>query len=145
MLPQLLSGARVTLKINADVIAAAHVLDYSIETRHVPHEGIDYVLPNELMPERINVTMSLKVYRAPDSDPVKAGYIPGANNVGQVEQTSFSDSSYIRVEVMDDSNNVVLVLPKAVIVRRSGGVAIGDFLTESWGVMGIGYYGSNPA
>lgn len=141
MQAQLYSGARCTISANGAPIAAAFVADWSIETNAQELETIDSVFPAELAPTRIRVTLGLRVYRHPGNDPVLGGLAPGSGDIGQPEQTAFLSAQYISILIQDTLNNTILTLPKAWIVRRQAGVSSGDFLTESWSVVGIGYFG----
>lgn len=85
--------------------------------------------------------MNLRVYRTPDNDPVISGLAPGSATVGQAEQTAFLSTRYIKIEIKDNLDNTVIVLPRAMIVSRSGGMSAGDFLTENWTIKGIGFFG----
>lgn len=142
MQPQVFNGSRATLSINGDVVAAAFVSDYTIETRAQEIETIDDVFPAELAPERIRVNMSLKVYRTPDNDPIQERYAPGAAKLGTAEQTAFLSKAYIYVEIKDRiTGQTIFHIPKAWLVRRSGSVQVHDFLTETWSIIGLGYFG----
>lgn len=141
MQPSLLSGAKVEILIGDKIVAAAFVADYSIETKGMEIEALDSVFPIEIAPDRIRVSMNLKVYRTPDNDPVLDKFTPGANALGQTEQSAFTQSRYISLKVRDNYKNNIMTFPKAWITRRSGSVQVGDFLTENWAVLAIGYYG----
>lgn len=139
MQPQVISGARTVVKFNNQTVAAGYVLDYRIETLVTEISGIDNVLSEELAPERINVSATLRVYRTPDNDPVTAGYAPAGE--GSTAQ-EYARSGYISVEVRDrESDMTVIYIPRARIVSRSGSVASEDLLTETWAIKGIGYMG----
>lgn len=141
MQPTVYSGARVTISIGGDQVAAGFVADYNLETGAQPLDTLDSVFPLELMPTRITVSMNLRVYRHPDNDPVISGFAPGSANVGQTEQTAFLSTPYIFIDVKDNFDNTILTIPRAMLIRRSGSVSTGDFLTESWAIQGIGFYG----
>jgi hypothetical protein len=122
-------------------VAAAFVADYTLETRASEIETIDNVFPAEIAPERVRVNMNLRVYRTPDNDPVLEKQAPGSNLSGQIEQLAFSQSKYVFVEIKDNLGNNVMVIPKAMVIRRSGVMSAGEFLTESWQIVGIGFLG----
>lgn len=141
MQSQLLNGAKCTISMNGAQVAAAFVADYSLETMAQEIETIDSVFPAEIAPTRIRVSMNLRVYRSPDNDPIQDGYISSASALGQTEQTAFLSGKYLYIEIKDNLDNTILVIPKAWIVRRTGSMSAGDFLTENWSIIGRGYYG----
>lgn len=142
MQPQLLTGSKITVSISGNVIGAGFVLSYELDTGAQEINTIDNVFPSELAPNRIRVSLSMKVYRTKDNDPVSNGISPGSASLGQAEQKAFTQSPYVSIEVKDNFDATVLSIPKAWVHRRSASVAVGDFLTESWTVTGIGFYGS---
>jgi hypothetical protein len=114
-------------------------------------QGIDNVFPDELAPERIAITMNLKVYRTPGNDPVADGIAPsGDRNLvtststgGSPEQEGFLSSPYITVEIRDRvTDKTILFLPRAFLIRRSGSVEAESLMTETWTIKSIGYGGS---
>lgn len=141
MMPQLYSGARCQVLINNEVVAAAFVADWSVDTSATPIECIDSVFPLEIAPDRVRVSMNLRVYRSPDNDPVLNGYAPGSNDIGQTEQTAFTQSKYISLEVKDNFNKTIIFFPKAWITRRSSSMAHGEFLIENWSIISMGFIG----
>lgn len=141
MTPQIYSGARCTISINSQIVAAGFVADYSIETRASEIETIDMVSPAELAPSRIRVALTLRVYRTPDNDPILSDFAPGSSNIGQAEQKAFSQAKYLYIEIKDLNDRTVFYVPKAWLVRRSTTIAMGDLMSESWSIMGIGYMG----
>lgn len=145
MLPQVYSGARATISINKDMVAAAFVADYSIETRATEVETIDMVFPAELAPERVRISMNLKVYRTPYNDPVRDNIAPGLNEIGQKSQYGFAESPYISIEIKDDLDQTILYLPRCWVVRRTGSASAGDFLTETWSIIAMDYVGPSGA
>ena len=141
MEPKLYVGAKVTITINQDVIAAGFVAGYQIATTAFEVETLDNVFPSEIAPNRVRVTMDLKVYRHPDNDPVAQGYAPGYPAIGQPHQTQFLASKYLDITIKDHLDNNILHLPKAWLVSRSGSMAAQDFVTETWNITGMGYLG----
>lgn len=143
MTPSVYSGARVTLSIGGTPVSAGFVMDWSLSTEATPLETIDNVFAVELMPTRISVSMNIRVYRHPDNDPVMDGIAPGSASLGSAEQRAFLQTPYIYIEIKDDLDNTILVIPKAMIVRRSASVSSGDFMTENWSIRGLSFFGPN--
>lgn len=141
MQPQIYSGARCTVSINSQIVAAGYVADYTIETRATEIETIDSVFPVELAPDRIRVAMNLRIYRTPDNDPVLEGLAPGSSSSGQPEQKAFTQSKYLFVEIKDSNDKTVFYIPRAWMVRRTASVTMGDLMSETWSILGIGYMG----
>lgn len=141
MQPQLYSGARTTVQINGETVAAGFVSSWDISTSASELDTVDTVFPVELVPDRIRVAMQIRVYRTPDNDPVVLGIAPGGSMIGQAEQAAFTQSRYIQILVKDNLDQTILHIPKAWITRRSVTVSTGDFMTENWSITGIGYYG----
>lgn len=138
---QLYNGAKATVMINNVIVAAAFVADYVIETRASELETIDSVTPIELMPERIRVSLSLRVYRSPDNDPVRDKIAPGRADLGAQAQYGFTQANYITVEIKDNYDQTILYIPKCWVVSRSGNMSAGDFIVETWSILGMGYFG----
>ena len=141
MQPQLLTGSKITVSINGNVIGAGFVLSYELDTMGNEISTIDNVFPAEIAPGRIRVSMGMKVYRTKDNDPVQAGIAHGSASLGQAEQKAFTESPYISIEVKDNFDATILHIPKAWLHKRSASVAVGDFLTENWTISGIGFHG----
>ena len=141
MQPQLYVGAKCTITINEDVIAAGFVAGYQVATSATEIETIDNVFPSEIAPNRIRVTMDIKVYRHPDNDPVSKGYAAGYPSVGSKHQSEYLSAKYLTVTIKDNLDNNILHLPKAWLVSRSGSMAAQDFVTETWNITGMGYLG----
>lgn len=85
--------------------------------------------------------MNLRVFRTQDNDPIQNGQAPGMPALGQAAQSAFLSAKYITIRVKDDYDQTVLTIPKAWIVRRTGAMSAGEFLTENWSILGMGYYG----
>lgn len=140
MLPQILAGYRTVLKINNNVVGAGFVIDYTIETSEVDIQGLDNVVPTELAPDRISVTMNIRVYRTPDNDPVNNLIAPLGDSANALD--AFTKSPYISVEIRDkQTDKTILFLPRAWLFRRQGGVDAENVLIETWSLKSIGFYG----
>lgn len=141
MMPQVYSGAKATISINNEIVAAAFVADYTVETRATEIETIDSVFTAELAPERVHISMNLRVYRLPDNDPVIYGYAPGKPDLGEPAQWGFTQAKYLTVEIKDRNDLTILYLPKCWLVRRSGSMSVGEFMTETWSLVATHYMG----
>lgn len=139
MQPQILTGSKITVSIGGNIVGAGYVMSYELETSGQEISTIDNVFPVEIAPNRIRVSMGIKVYRTKDNDPVADKIAPGSSSLGQPEQKAFTESPYVFIEVKDNFDSTVLYVPKAWIHRRSASVAVGDFLTENWSITGIGF------
>lgn len=140
MLPQVYAGWRVLVRFNDAIVAAGSVVDYTIDTMAQDINTIDLVVPYEMAPQRVRVDLTLRVFRTPDNDPVVLGIAP-QGNAGNL-QDFFTRSKYITVEVRDKvTDKVVIKLPKAWVVRRSGGGEAESLFMETWSVRSIGYQG----
>lgn len=140
MQPAVLAGYRTILKINNDVFAAGFVLDYQIDTMETTIAGVDNVLPSELAPDKIQVTMNIKVYRTPTNDPVSGLIAPLGDQANA--QDAFTKSPYISIEIRDKvTDKTVVFLPRAWVFRRSGSVDAENLLVETWSIKSIGFYG----
>lgn len=144
MQPQVIAGWRVLVKVNNENFAAGSVLDYSIGTSAYEINTVDLVIPFELAPQRITVDMTLRVFRTPENDPAALGISPQGQS-GNV-QDYFTRSEYITVEVRDKiTDQIVIALPKAWIVRRTGGGEAEGLFMETWNIRSIGYQGPEAA
>lgn len=140
MQPAVIAGYRVLLKLNNTTYGAGFVMDYDISTSASSIDGIDNTLPLELAPERIIVSMTVRIYRTPSNDPVQDRFAPlGA---GSNPHADFVKSPYISVEIRDKvTDTTVIFLPQAWVVRRSGSVEAENVLTETLSIKSIGYIG----
>jgi hypothetical protein len=140
MQPQIYAGWRVLVRFNDAIVAAGSVVDYTIDTLAQDINTIDLVVPFEMAPQRVQVDLTLRVFRTPDNDPVSLGIAP-QGNAGNL-QDYFTRSKYITVEVRDKvTDRTVIQLPKAWVMRRSGGGEAESLFTETWSVRSIGYRG----
>jgi hypothetical protein len=114
-------------------------LDYTIDYGITTLQGVDSVLPEELAPSNVSVSMSIRVYRTPDNDPTGV-VAPRADGVNP--QQEYARSGYITIEVRDRiTDKTVLFLPKARVIRRSGSVQAEDLHVETWNIVSIGFMG----
>jgi hypothetical protein len=144
MQPLVLSGQRTILKANGTVVGAGFVIDYRLGTEQFPIYTVDSPLPAELAPDKISVSMSIRVYRTPDNDPVAAGIAPPGDLSGSGTGVNprYTEARYIAIEIRDKvTDQTVLYLPRAAVVSRSASVSSEDLMTETWQIMGIGFYG----
>ena len=141
MQPQLLTGSKITVSISGNVVGAGYVLSYELDTSGREILTLDNVFPSEIAPTRVGVSMSMRVYRTKDNDPVVTRIAPGSASLGKAEQKAFTESNYVSIEVKDHFDATVLHIPKAWVHKRSASVAVGDFLTENWTISGIGFHG----
>ena len=140
MQPQVYAGWRVVCKANNQIVAAGFVVDYNIETAETTIQGIDNVFPDELAPQNVSVTMTLRVYRTANNDPVALGIAPQGDNANA--QKEFTESPYITIEIRDKiTDKTVIFLPKAWLFRRSGSAEAENLMTETWSIKSIGYFG----
>ena len=141
MLPQLLSGQRVAIRLQSDIIAYGMVVDFNIDTQVTEVRGIDSVLPIELYPSSVRVTLSLRVYRTPDNDPGTLGILPSKmTDEGDQAAEAFAARKYLSVEVRDQqTDKIVMYFPRVMLSSRSGSVSSEDLMMETWSMVSIGY------
>jgi hypothetical protein len=143
--PAVYAGWRAIIKFNNNIFAAGFVMDYTIDTMQTEILGLDNVFPEELASERVMVTMSMRVFRTPDNDPVALGIAPGGDSVdggATKAQVNFTSSKYIQVEIRDKvTDRTILMLPKAQVFKRTGQGEAEQLITENWFIRSIGYFG----
>ena len=141
MLPQVISGARALVSLNGTPYAAGYVLDYSFDTSTYPIHSVDDPLPQELVPDKISVSMSVRIFRTPDNDPVQQKLALPADPAGITSvDLGYTQFRYITVELRDSvTDAVILYVPRAMVTRRSGSVASEGLLSETLSLTGIGF------
>lgn len=145
MQPRVISGQRVAISINGQAYAFGSVLDYNIDTQVSEINGIDSILPLELAPERLRVTMGLKIFRAIDNDPSTNGALFQNGVTSENDQEGFATQPYITIEVRDrQSDQTIMFIPRALISSRTASVDSEGLMTENWNIIGIGFRGADP-
>lgn len=140
MQPLVLAGYRTVLSINKTVVAAGFVVDYTIDTAEVDIHGLDNVVPSELAPDKVSVSMNIRVYRTADNDPVSSLIAP-LGDAGNLLD-GFTKSPYITVEIRDKvTDRTIIYLPQAWLLKRSGQVDAENVLIETWSIKSIGFFG----
>lgn len=146
MQPKVLSGQRVAISFNGQAYAFGSVLDYSIDTQVSDFSGIDSVLPTELSPDRLRVTMSLRIFRTIDNDPAAEGVLFQKGLRQEIDQQMFAAKAYISVEVRDrQTDETIMFIPRALVSSRSASVDAENLMTENWNIVGIGFSGTETA
>ncbi len=146
MQPKVLSGQRVAISFNGQPYAFGSVVDYSIDTQVTDFSGIDSILPTELSPDRLRVTMSLKIFRTIDNDPSAEGVLFQKGLRTELDQQMFALKAYIAVEVRDrQTDQTIMFIPRALVSSRSASVDAESLMTENWTIVGIGFSGTEQA
>jgi hypothetical protein len=132
MKPHIFSGARAILTFNGNLVVYATEVSYTIETENRPLYTIDNSLPEELVPGRIIVQVTCSKLRAPlDSASVEGIQPTVLNNLTQ---------PYTTIQLRDRATDqVILFIPQAQMIRRSGRVGAKDLATETWTFSGLAY------
>lgn len=121
------SGARVTLRINNQLIGFAFSINWKIETQQEEIYTIDDYLPYEMAPNRISVEGTIGAFHIPGRGP--------SAELFQSNILSFLTHRYIVIEVRDSqSNDLLFYAPKAVITTRSESIN-----AENLGKMTLGF------
>lgn len=141
MMPQVLSGARSILSVNGSPFAAGYVLNYDLRTEQYPLYTVDSPLPAELCPDKIMVSLSMRIFRTVDNDPVRLGIAPPADLAGgTLVDKGFTEFNYLTIELRDKlTDQMILYIPKASINSRSGGITAESLLSETISITGIGF------
>lgn len=136
-LPKVNSGARAILKIDGNLMAFATSVSYTIDTTYKEIQGVDNSLPDELVPETIRVELTCTNLRVPkESASVLALQPTILNHLHQ---------KYLSVEIRDrGTDDVLLYIPKALLVQRSGVIGSRALANETWVLKGIGYWDERP-
>ncbi len=140
----------MAISFNGQPYAFGSVLDYNIDTQVSEIIGLDSVLPIELAPERLRVTMGLKIFRSIDNDPSADGILFQKGLRSDLDQEDFLKQPYITIEVRDrQSDQTIMFIPRALVSSRTASVDSEGLMTENWNIIGIGFSGvegiaSNP-
>lgn len=143
MRPKVLTGQRVAISINGDAYAFGSVLDYAIDTQVTEFSGIDSVMPTELAPDRLRVTMSLRIFRTIDNDPSADGVLFQKGLSSEDQQSGFAMKEYLTIEVRDrQTDQTIMFIPRALVSSRSASIDAENIMTETWTIVGIGFKGT---
>lgn len=127
------SGARAIVRVNGRLVAFASEVSYVVETEFKAVHEIDNVLPAELFPNAVRVQVVMTAIRIPNGSP--------AVELFQSTQANMMTQPYAQIELRDRATDVsILVVPKAMMTRRTGRVAAKSLATETWTWIGIGYW-----
>jgi hypothetical protein len=131
--PLVFTGARAIININNRLTVFATDVSYQVETEFRTINEIDSSVPNELSPGKINVNVTVSSLRvALNSVSVDRIQAKINNNMSQ---------PYSSIEIKDrGTNQTILFVPQAQLVRRAGSVRARGLGTESWTFIGIGYW-----
>ena len=131
--PKVFTGARAIISMNNRVIAYATSCSYMYDTEYKPQKEVDNSLPAELTPGAINVQVTCNVTRVPLQSATGMALQPTiANNLSQ---------PYMSIELKDRATDqTILFVPKAQLVRRAGGVNVRQMSSETWTLAGIGFW-----
>ena len=127
-----MTGARVTLRINKQLVGFAFGISWKIETQQMEIQTIDDYFPAEIAPVRIHVTGSINALHIPGSSPTKMQY--------QSNVLSFLVHQYIEIEARDSQTDELLFYaPKAVITTRTEDLQAGQLGRMTLEFMAIGW------
>jgi hypothetical protein len=131
--PKIFSGARAILTINGNLIVYALSVNWSISTEYKPIQGVDTVLPDELAPGSMSVTVTCSMLRVPGSSASVMGIEPTIAN--------FLTQGYSSIQIQDrGTGQVILYVPRAMLVKRTGAVAARQLSSEQWTFVGLGFW-----
>lgn len=131
------------VSINKQSYAFGAVLDYTIDTQVSEFGGIDSMLPIELAPERLRVSMSMRIFRTTDNDPSMEGIHFQKSTKSERDQDEFAQKKYIEIEVRDrQTDQTIMFIPRALVSARSASVDAEGLMTENWSIVGIGFVGA---
>ena len=126
------SGARITLKINGQLVGFAFGISWTINTTVVEVNTIDDYLPYELAPQRLTVNGT-----------ISALHIPG-QSVGvllwQPDLLNFLTQQYIAIEARDSATDqLVFYTDKAMITSRTEDIRVDSLAQVQLQWRAIGY------
>lgn len=131
--PKVTTGARAIIKINEQVLVYALSVQWDIMTDHKVINTVDNPLPEEIVPTGIDVRVVCGLLRVPKESASVMAIQPTILNSLQ--------QAYVSIEIRDrGTNDTILYVPKALMQRRSGGVASRQIASETWTFRGIGYW-----
>lgn len=131
--PKIFSGARAIITINGPLIVYALSVNWSIVTEYKPIQGIDNPLAEELAPTNIEVMVTCSVLRVPRESASVLGIEPTIMN--------FMTQGYSSIQIQDrGTGEVILFVPRAMLIKRTGAVAARQLSGETWTFRGLGYW-----
>ena len=131
--PKVVTGARAILKLDNSVMVYATSVSYSVETRYEEVREVDNSLPVELVPTQIKVAVTCTNFRVPQESASVLALQPTILN--HLEQR------YISIEIRDrGTNDIILYVPQAMLVARRGSIGARSLASETWELVGIGYW-----
>lgn len=131
--PLAFTGARAILRINGKLAAFATDVSYTVETDYKVQNEIDNVLPAELYPNQIHVSVTMTNVRVPNGSPAVELFQPTMLNM--------MSQPYCTIELRDRGTDLtILYVPKAMLTRRAGRVAARALANETWTFIGLGYW-----
>lgn len=126
-----MTGSRVILKCNDQLLGFAFAVRYNISTANTEVQTIDTWVPWELAPQTVNVSGTMSLF-----------HVPGKSVDQQLLQAnlfSFLMHKYITIEISDrTTGNVIFKTNKAVITGKSQTLIAGEISTVelSWKAIG---------
>lgn len=127
-----LTGARVTLKINRQLVGFAFGITWKIDTLAVENNTIDDYMPHELIPTRIHVTGTISALHIPGQSPTKKQI--------QSNVLSFLFHQYVTIEARDSQTDEILFYTsKAVITSRQETINSGEIAKMTLNFTAIGW------
>jgi hypothetical protein len=127
-----LSGARITLKVNGQLVGFAFGITWNITTDFIEINTVDNYMPYELAPRRITVDGTISCLHIPGTSAGTLGW--------QSDVLSFLFSPYISIEARDSATNqIVFSTDKAVIEQRSEEIRVDQLsnITLRWKAIGF--------
>jgi hypothetical protein len=132
-IPKIHTGARAIVKINNELMVYALAVQYQVVTEYKPIQGIDNPLPEELAPVNIEVSCILTNLRVPRQSASILALQPTMLNL--------MHQGYVSIEIRDRvTNDVMLYIPKAMLIKRTGAISARATGGETWFFVGIGYW-----
>lgn len=127
-----LSGARVILKINQQVVGFAFGITWNINTTVREVNTIDNYLPYELVPQRLTIDGTISALHIPG--------ISATTNNWQSDVLSFLFQPYVSIEARDSATDQLLfATDRAMIVGRSEEVRVDQLSSITLRFRAIGF------